>query len=121
MLNTAITLNYKYDRENDAFYNCYDTEFILQADAATTFMQIDALCTSFSKLKDTNSCREYDENRTIMRDKTKRAGTFIVKLSLADEIKFDEFMCRTADFKSFEWYARQIQMEEKAEDFEPIN
>lgn len=120
MLNTAITLNSKYDRENDVFYDCYDTEFIVQADAVTTFMQIDALCTSFSKLKDTNSHREYEENRTIMRDKTKRAGTFIVKLSLADEIKFDEFMCKTDDFKSFEWYARQIQIEEKAEDFKHI-
>lgn len=115
MLNTAITLNYKSDIDDE----CYDTEFIVQADADTTFSQIKQLLNSFYQLK--NSYAEYLDKRTIMLDKTKKEGTFVVRLSLIGAIKFDEFLCRTDDFKSFEWYARKIRMAEELEDFKPIN
>lgn len=121
MLNTAIVLNYRYDFSDDICYENYETEFIVKADETTTFSQINCLLTSFCQLKETHSSGEfYLDKRMIALDKATEKGIFTAKLSLRDKICYDEFMCITDDFKSFDWYARKITIEEKAEDFKPI-
>ena len=121
MLNTSIIMNYRYDFSDDICHDNYDTEFIVKTDEPTTFSQIDCLLTSFCELKDTHSLGEfYLDKRMIALDKDKATGIFTVKLNLHDAICYDEFMCETNDFKTFDWYARNIKIEEKAEDFKPI-
>lgn len=121
MLNTAITLSYRYEYADDKFYRTYDTEFVVNADETTTLSQIDGLLTSFCQLKDTHGSGEmYSDKRMITLDKTNKKGLFSARVCLCDVICYDEFMCRTDDFKSFEWYARNIKIEEKAEDFKPV-
>lgn len=121
MLNTMITWNYRYESSNNTYYQNYDTEFIIKADETTTLDQINCLIENFYELEETNSKGEiYKDKRMIVLDRTKKKGTFIVRVSLWGEICFNEFMCETDDFQTFKWYARKVDIEEKAEDFKSI-
>lgn len=122
MLKTAMTLGYRFEIDNDGGYHnrTYDIEFIVKADENTKLSQIDNMLTSFCRLKAISN-ELYVDKRMITQDMSNKKGIFTVKMCLYDEICYDEFMCETDDFKSFDWYARQIQIEEKAEDFKPIN
>lgn len=122
MLKTAMNLGYRFEIDNDGGYHnrTYDIEFIVKADENTKLSQIDNMLTSFCRLKSISN-ELYIDKRMITQDMSNKRGIFTAKMCLYDEICYDEFMCETDDFKSFEWYARNIKIEEKSEDFEPIN
>lgn len=119
MLNTAITVNNRLDKGGEDFF--FDTEFIVSGDKTTTLSQVYSLLNSFVRLTETHSRGEISvDMRMITLDKTKKKGIFTVKTCFFDEICFDEFLCETDDFQTFKWYARKVDIEEKAEDFKPI-
>lgn len=126
MLKTAMTLGYRDERlqdENGNWYwkadRTYDIEFIVRAEETTKAIQIDDMLTSFIELKEIPNEMYVDKRMTVQDNSTKK-GIFTVKICLDDDICYDEFMCETNDFKTFNWYARKIVIEEKAEDFKPI-
>lgn len=128
MLKTAMTLSYREESYKDEngdlnWYanRTYDIEFIVRvrADENTKPIQIDDMLTSFIQLEDIAN-EMYIDKRMITQDNSTKKGIFTVKICLADDICYDEFMCETNDFKTFKWYARNIKIEEKAEDFKPI-
>lgn len=126
MLKTATTLGYREESYKDKngdlnWYanRTYDIEFIVRADETTKLIQIDDMLTSFIQLKEIPNEMYVDKRMTVQDNSTKK-GIFTVKICLADDICYDEFMCKTDDFKTFNWYARNITIEEKAENFKPI-
>lgn len=114
MLNMEITVNNRLDKGGEDFF--FDTEFIVSDDKTTTISEVYSLLNSFVRLIEIHSRGEISvDMRMITLDKTKKKGIFIVKTCF-----FDEFLCETDDFQTFKWYARKVDIEEKAEDFKPI-
>lgn len=118
MLNTTTTWNYKYFREIP--YENYDTEFIIKVDEKITYGQINCLLDSFLTLEETLSYGECFEDKRMITQNSDDTSRFVARMSLNNQICYNEFVCETDDFQTFKWYARNITIEEKAEDFKPI-